>query len=386
MLSVRHPLGRGRVAGSRPPPRRVRVARSPLTKATTACRASRPAVGDRFAGAVPRAGERQPGTDRQGGGTRPARDRDPFLPDDQRHDERQCPPVAVGARAELEDMGEHGDLDSLRDRPAASRHHEVGVLGDTGGNGDRPPQVGAGHAVQTESLGPRRLVLTDGEVLAQERHRHRPGIVSWAARRGARVAAPLVARGRRPALGLGTAWRRRLVTFVSDGCPRGQVDAGRQEPSESADRDERPQDDPGHRPEQPRPTRVGRRCQRGRPAQLGERLGGRGWSTGGAPQLGECHACRGRGVEGVPRLRERHGGRGRSAGRAPQLRERDRRRSCIPGRVARFGERRGAWGRSAGPVPHWSDRNGSTSRRVPGWIRSGSAPTRRRLAPYTCCQ
>ena len=192
--------GKGRVAGARPPPRRVRVARSPLTKATTACRASRPAVGDRFAGAVPgRERDNPEPIGREVGRGRPVT----ATPSAGRPPARRTPvsPVAVRARAELEDVGEHGDLDSVRDRPAASRHHEVGVLGDTRGNRDRPPQVGAGHAVLTESLSPRRLVLTDGEVLAQERHRHRhhPGIVSWAARRGAGL--PSVAGRPRPPSG-----------------------------------------------------------------------------------------------------------------------------------------------------------------------------------------
>jgi hypothetical protein len=74
-------------------------------------------------------------------------------------------------------VGDDGDLDPAADRPAASWHDKIGVLGGTGGDSDRPAQVDAAHGELPEPLGPCRPVLADRQVLAQEGRGHRLGLV-----------------------------------------------------------------------------------------------------------------------------------------------------------------------------------------------------------------
>jgi len=84
-------------------------------------------------------------------------------------------------------VGDDGDLDPADDRPAAGWHDKIGVLGDTGGDGNRPAQVDATYGELAEPLGPCRPVLTDRQVLAHEGRGHRLGPVplrSFGRRRG----------------------------------------------------------------------------------------------------------------------------------------------------------------------------------------------------------
>jgi hypothetical protein len=70
-------------------------------------------------------------------------------------------------------MGDDRDLDPAGDRPVAGRHDKVGVLGDAAGDSDRPAQVDPTRGELAEPLGPRRTILADRQVLAQEGRGHR---------------------------------------------------------------------------------------------------------------------------------------------------------------------------------------------------------------------
>ena len=148
---------------------------------------------------------------------RPANDGDLVPPHGQGYDERQRPAVGIEVSANLEDMRDDGDLDPAGDRPAAGRHHEVGVLGDVGGDGNRLAQVDPACGELAEPFRPRRAILADRQVLADKGRRHRLGL--GMTRRA------------------GQCWRRRTR------CRRPRWSRCRwswQQSPDSADRDERP--------------------------------------------------------------------------------------------------------------------------------------------------
>ena len=77
----------------------------------------------------------------------------------------------------MEDVSDDGDLDPTGDWSATGRHHKVGVLGDADVQGDRPPKVDPARGELAEPLGPRRPILADRQVLAQEGRGHRLGLL-----------------------------------------------------------------------------------------------------------------------------------------------------------------------------------------------------------------